>query len=189
LIEGKVPARHWSYRRPVRRSLAIRDWLPRIGGSRSADGHPACTSRGKHGVSDWIEPSGGRSGRRNHHQAHASRAHVNQSDLGCGGLGQVDCAALTEWPPVVDPHSHGLPVREVLDLHPRVEGQRLVRGGHRAHVESFTAGRQPPVVAMPVPTGNTGLGRAAIWPIRLWRGRCAAIRRRGWRREGDARHD
>jgi len=74
-----------------------------------------------------------------------------------GSLGEVDDAVAVEGSPVVDAHVDALPVADVGNADPRVEGEGLVRRRHRVLVERLAARRRMVLEDAAVPRGLTDL--------------------------------
>ena len=82
------------------------------------------------------------------HKHHPGTEHVNRTR---GADGKVDDAARDEWPAIVDPHLHCLPIRRVLHTHHGIKRQRPMRSGHRlVRIEDLTAGRPSAVIRLRV---------------------------------------
>ncbi len=79
-------------------------------------------------------------------------------------------AAADKRAAIVDAHHHGLAVIAVGHADLGAKWQRLMRRGHRVHIEAFAIGGQPPVETPPVIAGNAvtqradlATGRSGLW--------------------------
>ena len=73
------------------------------------------------------------------------------------GVREVDDAAVDEGAAIGDADVHSLLIVEIYYMHPGIEGQSAMGGGHLLHVVDFAIGGDAAVVRMTVPAGDSRL--------------------------------
>src|SRR5688572_13943271 len=130
-------------------------------------------TRGTHDTAVTLEPSDSVTGG-NHLEAHAGRAAVEEPQLLCGGLGEVDHPAFDVWTAVVDAHHDRSPVIEVRYLDPGAERQSPMRRSQCMHVEALAVRGAPALVSVRIVGCDPRIGaRLAVCLTRA-----GAVRRR-----------
>lgn len=72
---------------------------------------------------------------------HPAASGLHEADLACGGMGEVDHAAVAEWAAIVDPDHHRLAAAGGLDAHAAAEGEGAVGSGVLGGIEALPVGR------------------------------------------------